>query len=256
MNSKFEKIDTAFDFFLERRQAQEAFTLDELKDATGWSLSTVRTYSTKRWHSFLQKLEENSQSFHVSPKFDSFTIDTFRQHHSQKDQVNKFFYQLLIEKAVTACVSAIEIYNKPDFKFREETFSILMINAWELLLKAKILQENDDRKESIQIQKNGSPVLTASGNPKTISISKALTILGSTGKINTVVVSGIQLLIEIRNESVHFVHNDLALSAKVQAIGTASLKNFMTLAMNWFGYDFQKFNFYLMPGTIYSLRDT
>ena len=38
-----------------------------------------------------------------------------------------------VEKSVGAALSAIEIYNKPDFKYREETFAILMINSWELL---------------------------------------------------------------------------------------------------------------------------
>nr|WP_292276877.1 DUF3644 domain-containing protein [Marinobacter sp.] len=37
-------------------------------------------------------------------------------------------------------LSAIEIYNKPDFNYREEIFSVLCINAWELLFKAKVLQ--------------------------------------------------------------------------------------------------------------------
>ena len=43
----------------------------------------------------------------------------------------------LYRKAEAALISAIEAYNKPDFKYREETFSILALNAWELLLKAK-----------------------------------------------------------------------------------------------------------------------
>ena len=38
-------------------------------------------------------------------------------------------YQHLLEKSVHAALSAIEIYNKPDFKYREESFSILMVNA-------------------------------------------------------------------------------------------------------------------------------
>ncbi|MEC4746890.1 DUF3644 domain-containing protein [Methylomicrobium sp. Wu6] len=45
----------------------------------------------------------------------------------------------MLEKSVAAMLSAIEIYNKPDFKYREETFSVLCINGWELLLKAKVL---------------------------------------------------------------------------------------------------------------------
>lgn len=45
--------------------------------------------------------------------------------------------QELADKSVAAMMSAIEVYNKPDFKYREETFAILAINAWELLLKGK-----------------------------------------------------------------------------------------------------------------------
>lgn len=47
--------------------------------------------------------------------------------------------RLMLEKSVAAMLSAIEIYNKPDFKYREETFAVLCINSWELLLKAKVL---------------------------------------------------------------------------------------------------------------------
>ena len=57
-------------------------------------------------------------------------------------------------------LSAIEIYNKPDFKYREETFAILAINSWELLLKARLLKLNSYRINSIYcykpyINKNG-----------------------------------------------------------------------------------------------------
>ncbi|WP_235417413.1 DUF3644 domain-containing protein, partial [Leyella stercorea] len=43
-------------------------------------------------------------------------------------------YESLIDKSIGSMLSAIEIYNKPDFKYREETFAILAINSWELLL--------------------------------------------------------------------------------------------------------------------------
>ncbi len=43
----------------------------------------------------------------------------------------------LVDRAIAATVSAIEIYNKPDFRYRAETFCILAINGWELLFKAK-----------------------------------------------------------------------------------------------------------------------
>src|ERR1700761_7951932 len=57
----------------------------------------------------------------------------------------------LVDKAIEACIAAIEIYNKPDFHYREEAFSILIFNAWELLLKARVLRENKGNPRSIEI---------------------------------------------------------------------------------------------------------
>jgi hypothetical protein len=55
----------------------------------------------------------------------------------------------LAQKSVQAAVAAIEIYNKPDFSYREEAFSLLMSNAWELLLKAKWLLDHKEDVSSL-----------------------------------------------------------------------------------------------------------
>jgi hypothetical protein len=52
---------------------------------------------------------------------------------------------------------------------------------------------------------------------------------------------------ELRDNCVHLVSTDLALSEQVLAIGTAAVKNYMALARTWFGVDFSRYNFYLMP---------
>lgn len=36
----------------------------------------------------------------------------------------------LVAKAEAALLAAIEVYNKPTFLYRAETFAILTINAW------------------------------------------------------------------------------------------------------------------------------
>ena len=46
-------------------------------------------------------------------------------------------------------LAAVEIYNKPNFAYREESFAILAINAWELLLKARLLQVSNNKTSSI-----------------------------------------------------------------------------------------------------------
>jgi hypothetical protein len=55
----------------------------------------------------------------------------------------------LLEKAVAAITSAVEIYNKPGFRYRDETFALLALNAWELLLKARVVQVNGGKQRAI-----------------------------------------------------------------------------------------------------------
>lgn len=252
MNKVVDKADLAFTFFTKMKREGKLFDFYDIEQATGWSRSSVRTYFSKKWGTILTR---NEDGMFVNNKFDNFTLKSFKQHHSQTESVNKNFYNILLNKAVTASVTAIEVYNKPDFKFREESFSILMVNAWELLLKARMLQLNDDTKESIYLKNKGVVVSSNSGNPKTISITRAISLLQSIGEINAIIADNILLLILIRDECVHFINEDNEISVKVQTIGTASLKNFMTLAMQWFDFNFNQFNFYLMPVSFYHLTD-
>ena len=46
-------------------------------------------------------------------------------------------------------LAAIEVFNKPSFSYREESFAILAVNAWELLLKAKVLAENGNQMKAL-----------------------------------------------------------------------------------------------------------
>lgn len=47
-------------------------------------------------------------------------------------------YRRLIGNSISAMLSAVEIYNKPRIEYRDEVFSILLMNSWELLLKAVV----------------------------------------------------------------------------------------------------------------------
>jgi len=47
-------------------------------------------------------------------------------------------YKALRNNSKAAILAAIEIYNKPQIEYRDECFTILLINAWELLLKAML----------------------------------------------------------------------------------------------------------------------
>jgi Domain of unknown function (DUF3644) len=164
----------------------------------------------------------------------------------------------IAQKAVDAALAAIEIYNKPDFKHREETFSILMTNAWELLLKARHLFQSGEREESLyEMVKDANgqlvPKTNRSNNPITHGLGYLLEKLAQdqTSGITKSCYQNILLLIEVRDTSVHFVNKDLFFSKRIQEIGTASLRSFVTLCQEWFALDLSRYNFYLMPLSFY-----
>jgi len=160
----------------------------------------------------------------------------------------------LAAKSVQAAVAAIEVYNKPSFCYREEAFSLLMTNAWELLLKAKWLIDHGNALESLYEMEKGKsgglkPKENRSGNP----ISFGLTYLASamvedkkTG-LDKATQENLLALVEIRDNAAHLINKDLYISRRVQEVGTASLQNYLLLASQWFKLDLSQYNFFLMP---------
>jgi hypothetical protein len=47
----------------------------------------------------------------------------------------------LIDSSIVAYILALETVNRPSVKYRMEAFCFLFCNAWELLMKAKLLHE-------------------------------------------------------------------------------------------------------------------
>lgn len=167
-------------------------------------------------------------------------------------------YQQLYEKSVSAMMSAIEIYNKPDFKYREETFAILAINSWELLLKSKWLKDNKNMINSLYVReskktKNGKPSKkkyikkTKSGNPFTYSLLFLAEKLNANKHLDKTVYDNILALCEIRDSAVHFYNDSIGFAVRLQEIGSASVKNYVKIIKLWFNESLSNYNFYLIP---------
>lgn len=164
----------------------------------------------------------------------------------------------LLDRAVAATVAAIEIYNKPNFLYREEAFAVLAINGWELLLKAKWLADHNNKVSTLYVmeprtKKDGTKSKklqikeTRSGNPFTHSLDFLAKKLVETKAFDANAWANIQALLELRDSSIHFYNRSGAFPVRLQEIGTASLKNFVAAMKEWFGRDMSEFNFYLMP---------
>jgi hypothetical protein len=161
---------------------------------------------------------------------------------------------ILVDKSVQAALAAIEIYNKPDFAYREETFSILLVNSWELLLKAKILLDSMDSLEVLYIPEGGKPgkfQTGKSGNAKTISIGKCIEKLD----LDPTLRDNLFILIELRDNSIHLRNTNPLLNIKLLEVGTASLHSYLELVKEWFDKDLSKYNFYIMPMSFYHAHE-
>lgn len=164
----------------------------------------------------------------------------------------------LLDRAIAATIAAIEIYNKPDFRYREEAFAVLAINGWELLLKSKWLSDhgNDlaalyvrEPTKSKAVTKEKKPRIkrTRSGNPFTHSLDFLAKKLVESGTLDTNAWKNLEALLELRDSSIHFYNRSPLFAQRLQEIGAASVKNFAAAAADWFRRDFSEFNFYLMP---------
>lgn len=99
---------------------------------------------------------------------------------------------MLIEKSKEAFCMAIELYNKPTIKYRVEGFSLFICNAWELMLKAHMINifgkssiyHKDNPQRTLSLENCVQKVFTNNKDPLRINLEK---------------------IIELRNTSTHFI---------------------------------------------------
>ncbi|MCI0565304.1 MAG: DUF3644 domain-containing protein, partial [Nitrososphaera sp.] len=136
--------------------------------------------------------------------------------------------------------------------------SILAINAWELLLKAKWLADNGNKLRSIYVlepraKADGTRAkklkikTTRSGNALTYGIEFLAKKLVEKGTLDQSAWGNIQALLELRDSAIHFYNRSGNFSVRIQELGTACIKNFAAATAEWFKRDLSEFNFYLMP---------
>ena len=165
----------------------------------------------------------------------------------------------LLEKSLSAALLAIELYNKPNIEYREESFAILIINAYELLFKAKVVEDTGKINSIYEYEKKKLIDNTSSkrdyikknriGEPMTKGIISLMNSLKNQKKISSNVIENILMLIEIRDNSIHFINsnNDL-MKYKLYTVCVATIKNYYHLIEKWFSnFELSKYNFYITP---------
>jgi len=157
------------------------------------------------------------------------------------EKVNPFgSYRALLNNAISAILSAIEIYNKPRIDYRSECFVILLLNAWELLFKA-ILSKN--RIRIFAPKERNKPYMTLS---LWDAMNTAKTYFPSTIP-HKAVAENISLLVDYRNNAVHF-YNETGFETVVYGLSQTSIVNFRDVTQAAFGRDIaEEVNICLLP---------
>jgi hypothetical protein len=169
-------------------------------------------------------------------------------------------YQALVDKSRAACIAAVETYNRPSAHYREENFAILMINAWELLLKARIVRENRGKLSSVYARdsvrlKNGKHGkrkkvrLTRYGSPHTIGIVEARNIVQGYKKDNLeeVAAANVTALLDIRDHATHFVASNINLRNTLAELSLAAVRNYIVASQKWFRVTYADLNLAAVP---------
>lgn len=128
----------------------------------------------------------------------------------------------LVDKSIEAFIMSLEIYNKPTIKYRIEGFSFFICNAWELMLKAYIIEK--DGLDSIYFKNQLD---------RTISISQTIEQVFTNDKDPLRI--NLEKIIDLRNTSTHFITEDYE---KIYApLFQASVKNFSDKLLEFHSVD-------------------
>jgi Domain of unknown function (DUF3644)/EC042_2821-like Restriction Endonuclease-like domain len=149
-------------------------------------------------------------------------------------------YKKLLGNAKAAIMAAIEIYNKPAFKYRDECVVILLINAWELILKALL-------------SKNGQSIYYIKKRHESY---RTLSLQSAFGKAETFFPKSIQalpvrrnleLLGTFRDNAVHFYNAD-GFGLLIYVLSQTCIKNFRDLLYDEFDVRLEdEINWQMMP---------
>ena len=127
-------------------------------------------------------------------------------------------WRRLIGNSRSAMLAAIEIYNKPQFEYRDEILAQLLINSWELLLKGMVSKSH----HSIYYRKvRGQPY-------RTLSWSDAFNRARSSWPSSVppdAACQNLELLGTYRDNAVHF-YNEIGFGVIVYSLAQTSISNY------------------------------
>ena len=132
--SRYEKVDLAYNFLVDKEKQGETFTIEQLSETVGWAIETCRTYPSKRWHQYIVK--DGYQ--YTTSGIIYLSKEEFRAVHSQKLQqtTDQSIKGILVHKAKEFALLAVSTYNNPYTEFKTYGYIVNIIIAYTALFHA------------------------------------------------------------------------------------------------------------------------
>lgn len=132
--------------------------------------------------------------------------------------------KILLERSQEAYLLALDLYNRPTIRYRVEGFCFLFTNAWELLLKAKTIEDTKKDRSIFYRKKRGQP-------RRSISLRDALKQVFP--QENDPIRRNIEEIADLRDWAVHLVIPEL--EAVYGGMFQAGVINYADKLQEWFG---------------------
>lgn len=156
---------------------------------------------------------------------------------------NPGFKGRLVGKSVEAYILALETINRLSIQYRLEAFCYLLCNAWELLLKAKILDGTGDQNAIYYKKERGKPKRSLSLRD---CLNKAFFNAEDPERKN------IERIADLRDEAVHLVFSQIP--REILCLFQASVINYHNRLNEWFGVSLSDRVPVGMMSLVYDLR--
>lgn len=128
---------------LEDKDAE--FTAKEVAESVGYSVSSINKYFNEKLKG--EHVVKVSRSLWKCRGINKLSNDEFfrlmsQSLNTQAKSSDEILFGQLIKRSHDAFTLALEVYNRPTLGNRVEAFTIMMVNAWELMLKAELAKRD------------------------------------------------------------------------------------------------------------------
>ena len=217
-----------YNIFKNKYQNNEYITYQEMENYSKLAESSLKKYYSSKFKDLhLKKINESKNEFEVINFQDVCETDFLNLLVQSVDKIDykpeEYKYKKLKERSYQQFLLALEIYNKPELKNKIESFSILIANAWELLLKSKYIKNN----QNIFFKENNGELKTYS----LINMVKE----EFDNKINKSIKNNLKILIEIRDKSTHYIIDIEEIRFSISRIFQSTVINYFNYYEKYFG---------------------